>query len=90
MRKHVFAGSRTFLDSSRVSRAKARVEVDILKRLHRIRYMVVYAPRGSVVLSASEVTVDGKIEGETETRIDEYVGSPALKITDATVEELDN
>lgn len=53
------------------------------------RYMVVYAPRGSAVLSASEVTVDGKIEGETETRIDEYAGSPAVKINDATVEELD-
>lgn len=49
------------------------------------RLFVVEGPMDSAVMSSGDVTVEGIIDGETTTGIDEYAGSKAIKIVDATM-----
>ena len=49
------------------------------------RLFVVEGSMDSAVMSSGDVTVEGIIDGETTTGIDEYAGSKAIKIVDATM-----
>lgn len=51
------------------------------------RLFVVEGPMDSAVMASGDVTVEGIIDGETATGIDEYAGSKAIKIIDATMKE---
>ncbi len=51
------------------------------------RFFVVEGPMDSAVMASGDVMVEGIIDGETTTGIDEYAGSKAIKIVDATMEE---
>lgn len=51
------------------------------------RLFVVEGPMDSAVRASGDVTVEGIIDGETATGIDEYAGSKAIKIIDATMKE---
>lgn len=51
------------------------------------KLFVVEGPMDSAVMASGDVTVEGIIDGETTTRIDEYAGSKAVKVIDATMEE---
>ena len=51
------------------------------------RLFVVEGPMDSAVMASGDVTVEGIIDGERATGIDEYAGSKAIKIIDATMKE---
>ena len=51
------------------------------------RLFVVEGPMDSAVMASGDVTVEGIIDGETATGIDEYAGSKAVKIIGATMKE---